>query len=247
MSLVADAHPLPLSPCRLARRLWPSSGGRGDTEKTNPLLPRATNVARSGGGLGRGASDKRLQRVALIVALGFAIAGGGLLGKGLYIHAKAWAAQLLIHRAWAAARNGERETPPWPWADTYPVARLTVPELRVDQIVLAHASGRTLAFGPAQLDGSAAPGRPGVAVLTGHRDTHFAFLEKLRPGDTAELELPSGAAHRFRVVEKRVVHADRARLPAATEDGGSWLVLATCWPFDALDPGTPWRYLAAAR
>ncbi len=193
------------------------------------------------------ASATRLRRTALVVALCFAAAGAGLAGKGFYIHAKAALAQLLIHRAWASARDGDREMPPWPWADTYPVARLTVRELGVDQIVLAHASGRTLAFGPAQLDGGAAPGKPGVTVVTGHRDTHFAFLEKLKPGEAAELELPNGAQHRYRVVDKRIVHMDRARLPEATNDGGSWLVLATCWPFDAIDPGTQWRYLVTAR
>ncbi len=193
------------------------------------------------------ASATRLRRVALAVALCFAAVGAGLMGKGLYIHAKAALAQMLIHQAWAAARDGDHETPPWPWADTYPVARLTVRALEVDQIVLAHASGRTLAFGPARLDGSADPGKPGAAVLTGHRDTHFAFLEKLKPGDVAEVELPNGAEHRYRIVEKQVVHVDQARLPQATEDGGSWLVLATCWPFGAIDPGTPWRYLVTAR
>lgn len=193
------------------------------------------------------APEKRLRRLALAVALCFAAAGAALMGQGLYIHAKAALAQVLIHQAWAAARDGDRETPPWPWADTYPVARLTVPALAVDQIVLAHASGRTLAFGPARLDGSADPGKPGVAVLTGHRDTHFSFLEKLKPGDVAAIELPNGAVHRYRVVEKQVVHMDQARLPETTQDGGSWLVLATCWPFDAIAPGTEWRYLVTAR
>jgi sortase A len=193
------------------------------------------------------ASVARLRRAALIVALGFALAGAAFLGQGVYIHAKATVAQALIRQAWGAARDGEREARPWPWADTHPVARLIVRELGVDQVVLAHASGRTLAFGPAQVDGGAEPGRPGATVLTGHRDTHFAFLKKLRPGDLAELELPNGAAHRYRVVDLAVMHADRARLPAAIETGGSWLVLATCWPFDALDPGTPWRYVVTAR
>jgi sortase A len=190
--------------------------------------------------------------LALAIALSIAAAGALLMGGGLYIHAKAALAQMLIHRAWAAAQSankgdGDRETPPWPWADTYPVARLSVPGQRVDQIVLAHASGRTLAFGPALLDGSAQPGRPGVAVLTGHRDTHFAFLEKLKPGDAAEIELPNGTTQRYRVVEKRVMHKDQARPPPETADGGAWLVLATCWPFDAVNPGTEWRYLVTAR
>ena len=193
------------------------------------------------------ASAARLRRAALLIALGLAVAGAALLGKGVYIHAKAILAQVLIHRAWATSQAGEAAPRPWPWADTHPVARLTVPRLGVDQIVLSGATGRTLAFGPARLDGGAVPGKPGVAVLTGHRDTHFAFLRKLDPGDEAEVELPDGAVHRYRVAAKLIVHKDEARLPAETEDGGAWLVLATCWPFNAIDPGTPWRYLVTAR
>ncbi len=30
-------------------------------------------------------------------------------------------------------------------------------------------------------------------------------------------------------------------------NSGARLVLATCWPSDALDPGTPWRYLVTAK
>ncbi len=193
------------------------------------------------------ASVARLRRATLLIALGFALAGAAFLGQGAWIHAKAIVAQALIRQAWGAARDGERAARPWPWADTHPLARLIVREHGVDQFVLAHASGRTLAFGPAQVDGSAEPGRPGATVLTGHRDTHFAFLQRLRPGELAEIELPNGARHRYRVVEKQVVHKDRARLSDAVNDGRSWLVLATCWPFDALDPGTPWRYLVTAR
>ena len=191
--------------------------------------------------------DARLHRTAVAIALVFALAGAGFLGKGVYIHAKAWLAQALIHQAWAARQAGDPTPRPWPWADTYPLARLTVPRLGVDQMVLAGASGRTLAFGPAKIDGTAVPGEAGVSVLSGHRDTHFAFLKDLRPNDAVAVEAPDGAVHRFRVAETEIVHQDNATLPAETRDGDAWLVLATCWPFDAIDPGTPWRYLVVAR
>ena len=48
---------------------------------------------------------------------------------------------------------------------------------------LAGVSGRTLAFGPGHVDGTPLPGDPGNSVLSGHRDTHFAFLRELRSGD----------------------------------------------------------------
>ncbi|MCC7049852.1 MAG: class GN sortase [Alphaproteobacteria bacterium] len=177
----------------------------------------------------------------------FAMAGAGFLGKGLYIHAKALVAQVLIHQAWAARQAGAPAPRPWPWADTVPLARLTVPRLQVDQMVLSGASGRTLAFGPGRIDGTALPGEAGVSVLSGHRDTHFAFLRDLRMNDVLSIETADGSVHRFRVTQAEIVHRDAATLPGEIRDDGAWLVLATCWPFDAIDPGTPWRYLVVAR
>ena len=106
-------------------------------------------------------------------ALGILLAGAGLwqLGAAGAIHAKAWLAQGLLQRAWAATLSGTAAVRPWPWADTHPVARLQVPALGVDQIVLADASGRTLAFGPGLLGGTAAPGTGGHSVLSGVQST----------------------------------------------------------------------------
>jgi sortase A len=201
------------------------------------------------GGEGTTRSDPaaRLHRTAIAIALVFGLAGAGFLGQGVWIHAKAWAAQALIRQAWAARQAGDPAPRPWPWADTYPLARLGVPRLGIERMVLAGASGRTLAFGPGRIEGTALPGEAGVSVLSGHRDTHFAFLKDLQPGDTLTLEQPGGRVDRFIVGASAVVHEEEATLPAATQDGGAWLVLATCWPFDAVDPGTPWRYLVIAR
>ncbi len=188
-----------------------------------------------------GRGDGRLTRVALAIALGFALAGAVVLGKGVYIHAKAALAQALIHQAWTQRLAGEPAPRPWPWADTHPVARLTVPRLGVDQIVLAGASGRTLAFGPAEVDGV---GLADTTVLSGHRDTHFSFLRDLKPGDGLELQDASGATQRYSVASGVVAHEAEVRL---AEPDTPTLVLTTCWPFDAIDPGTPWRYLVTAR
>ena len=87
--------------------------------------------------------------------------GGWQVGAGVWIYAKAALAQVLIKHAWDEALAGHKAMRPWPWADTYPVARLAVPALGVDEIVLAGASGRTLAFGPGHMDGTAAAGAPG--------------------------------------------------------------------------------------
>ena len=101
------------------------------------------------------------------------------LGQGAYIPAKAWLAQELMQHAWTRAGEGEARPVPWPWADTWPVARLSAMAGDVNLIVLAGGSGRTLAFGPGHLSASAMPGTAGNSVIAGHRDTHFNFLQHL--------------------------------------------------------------------
>lgn len=183
---------------------------------------------------------RRHALVALLV-----VAGVWQLGGGVYIHAKALLAQYLLERAWRETCGGDRRALPWPWADTWPVARLRAPRLGADVIVLAGASGRTLAFGPGHLDGTVLPGRLGNSVISGHRDTHFSFLRLLRLGDVLEVQRPDGIVRPYRVVDTRVTDARNAVLdlyPSQPE-----LTLVTCYPFGALLPGGSLRYLVTAR
>jgi sortase A len=162
----------------------------------------------------------------------------------LYIPAKAWLAQRLLERAWTRAEAGIVNAKPWPWADAAPVARLYAPRQQVDEIVLDGASGRTLAFGPALAAGSARPGPAGTSVIAGHRDTSFRFLQDVRIGDLLELESATGRRERFTVTRTQIVDS---RATVLRLDGGERaLVLVTCYPFDALVPGGPLRYVVTA-
>jgi sortase A len=166
------------------------------------------------------------------------------LGQGAYIPAKAWLAQELMQRAWQRAESGVAKPAPWPWADTWPVARLEARGGEVDLIVLEGGSGRTLAFGPGHVSASALPGDPGNSVIAGHRDTHFGFLRHLRPGDSLRVERPDGLRHLFTVTGIDVVDARRASIVLDTEM--PLLTLVTCYPFDARTPGGPMRYVVTA-
>src|SRR5262249_3246972 len=175
-------------------------------------------------------------RKALCIAIvTLVVTGTWQLSHGLWIHVKAHLAQHLLQRAWGRTRAGERDVKPWPWADTWPVARLTVPAHGVDLIVLAGASGRTLAFGPGHADGSPEPGAAGAAGVTGHPATHVAFLRRGRAG---------GRPAVLRVREATVVDARTAVV--ASDDAVSALVLLTCYPFDAVMAGGPLRYVVTA-
>ena len=119
-----------------------------------------------------------------------------------------------------------------------------MPTHGVDLIVLAGVSGRTLAFGPGHAPGSARPGTSGTTIITGHRDTHFRFLAALSPEDEILVEKAGGERWRYRVRKAAVVDSRRAAIRSAAGEPG--LVLVTCYPFDAVAPGGPLRYVVVA-
>ena len=185
--------------------------------------------------------SRRILQAFSLVAL---LLGTGFLLYGSYIPAKAWLAQVLLNAAWNRQLAGAVDSRPWPWADTTPVARLVQPRLGVDQIVLAGASGRVLAFGPGHITGSARPGEAGNVVISGHRDTHFRWLARLRNGDELRMQAHDGRHRRFKVTGTAVYHESDIGLldPLA----GDQLRLLTCYPFDAIEAGTPQRYVVTA-
>jgi sortase A len=178
-----------------------------------------------------------------VIALGLAIAAASSVGEAVWIWGKARLAQLLLARAWQQARAGEEAPHPWPWADTWPVARLQAPGGE-SLLVLAGASGRTLAFGPGHLAGTALPGTAGNAVVVGHRDTHFALLRQLSPGSQLVVERPDGERLTYHVVDTAIVD-ERDGTPLAPTIRPT-LTLVTCWPFEAIVPGGPLRYVVRA-
>jgi sortase A len=181
----------------------------------------------------------------LVPWLALLLLGGWQAGHGAVLYAKAWLAQLLLEDAWARTEAGAAgPVRPWPWADTWPVARLEVPRLGVDEIVLEGGSGRTLAFAPGHVDGTAAPGAPGNSIIGGHRDTHFSFLRALEPGDWIVVTTAERRRVTYQVTESRVVRDGAASI--RLDVAGTWLTLATCYPFDAIVPGGPLRYVVTA-
>lgn len=247
--------------------------GEGKSSEEWPLgvecawpQPAAQKFARRSG-LARDAivqspASRLLQAIAILALC----LGLWQLGQGSYIQAKAWLAQLLIKQAWSRTLEGEAQARPWPWADTWPVARISVPDRDIERFVLAGANGRAIAFGPGHVFGTPLPGEDGNSVIGAHRDTHFAFLRTLRPGEEIVVQnasafrrrlMPAERAlrqsqksaagiRRYRVEHSEVVDKRETRVMAQVP-GESRLTLVTCYPFDALRAGGPLRYVVTAK
>jgi sortase A len=176
-------------------------------------------------------------------------AGLCLTGRAGYLRLKSQLAAVLIERAWNRSVQGDGwPLPPWPSADTYPVARLRIPRLHYDHLVLENASAKTLAFGPARLSSSARFGEPGNLAIAGHRDTWFKSLEGIANGDTIELAWFDPRRHvlrqrAYKVTAIEVVLPDQLELLAPTPDDA--LTLLTCYPFSR-SPLSPERFLVRA-
>ncbi len=187
----------------------------------------------------------RLAREMLVAVTVLVVAAGVLqLGQGVYIKAKAVLAQHLLEQAWARTQAGDHQVKPWAWADTWPLARIVIPSQHKTYILLAGDSGRTLAFGPGHHTGSPLPGEPGNSMISGHRDTHFSFLQYLANDDEIILETVHGKTKHYQVEQGRIMSADNAWV--VDDDSVSRLTFVTCYPFNALQPGTAMRYVITA-
>jgi len=184
----------------------------------------------------------------LTAAWHFALAGK--------VYAKAWLAQELLTQAWSQSNSGLDAVKPWPWADFWPIAKLTVPRLGIEQLVLAGDSGNVLAFAPGYTRSSVSLGEPGITLFSGHRDTHFNFLKDLIAGDELLIQGPSGT-YVYQVELAHVVDQTNFSVPRSgtfltslssnqmPQHEQSQLLLVTCYPFDAIEQ-SDYRYLVLA-
>lgn len=176
------------------------------------------------------------------------LSGVSLTARAMYLHAKADLASVLIHRAWNKTVADGQPHPPWPWADTYPVARLRIPRLGYDEIVLEGATPRTLAFGPARLFSGAGLGDPGNVELAGHRTSWFRPLEALEARDEIQVQWFDARKHELRertyTVDDILIVAPE-EVPSLMSPSEDALTLITCYPFGH-SPRSPQRFVVLA-
>jgi len=170
----------------------------------------------------------------------------------IYLQIKASLAQVLLANAWENTLTiTDKKVKPWPWADIYPVAKISIPSLDLTQIVLNNDSGQALAFGPG-LNGYSNI-NDNLILISAHRDSHFKPLEFLNIGDEIHLETKVTSITkqvRFRVKKISVININEQSIldnnRPNTKLAISELILLTCYPFNSLSASTPYRLVIQA-
>lgn len=173
------------------------------------------------------------------------MAGLICVANAAYIPAKAAAAQILMERAWDKSQDTGTPVKPWNWLDTQPIAKLRVPHLKKSAVVLDVTSGQALGFAPTHMAETARPGMPGLSALAAHKDTHFAFAEHLKIGDTLYLDMIDGQVLTYKVSHMTILNRKETGVPIIKE-GHEQLALVTCYPFNAFSYGGDLRYIVYA-
>lgn len=174
---------------------------------------------------------KRLLNIVVVVSLAIGI---WHFGNTLWIYGKAHAATFLIDDSWRETLANKKTNKPWSWADTWPVAEISIPKIGLKEIVLAGDSGAVLAFGPGLSDAGDSLDGDSVKLISAHRDTHFRKLKNISIGDEIYVILPHGKKQ-YRVTDVKVVDSRSYTIDAS--DKAFDLVLATCYPFNSITVG----------
>jgi sortase A len=137
-----------------------------------------------------------------------------------------------------------------PGEDLYPeypkkgarIGSLTIPVLKQTLPIIEGTAEDDLKKGVGHYAQSVLPGEKDNCVLSGHRDTVFARLGKLKVGDRL-IARTSAGTFTYRITRIRIVHKDDRTVIVPTDH--AVLTLSTCYPFRFVG-SAPDRYVLIA-
>ena len=175
---------------------------------------------------------KRTRLLPLIVFL----FGISLTAKPTYYYMKGICAQLLLEKAWSITKRTGNSSKAWSWADTLPVAKLKIPEISLNQIVLEGEEIEAMTFGPAIIESSLESKN---VIIAGHRDSFFRNLAELKEGDIIKLEK---ADKNLSYKISNVIITDPLDTKWLEPTFNDRITLITCYPFNSIGEA-PMRYI----
>lgn len=117
-----------------------------------------------------------------------------------------------------------------PVAEGEPTARLQIPKIGVDKIVVEGVGLPDLKKGPGHYPGTPLPGQAGNAAIAGHRTTYgapFNRIDELKPGDEILVDTVQGS-FRYIVAEQLIVSPKQ--VDVLDNKGDNRLTLTACHP-----------------
>ena len=188
-----------------------------------------------------------MKRKASILSLIFllVIGGGYFAYEGLKIELKAKVAQVLLQYAWSKTLQTGKYYQPWPSFDGKPILLLEISSHNISQIVLNGTSGHSLAFGPSFHEESFLPHERKVTIISSHRDSHGVHIKKLQLGEEIKLQDQYKKWHSYIIDDFFIINVQEEKI--TMENNDQHLLLVTCYPFNAIRSGTPYRYVVSAK
>lgn len=106
--------------------------------------------------------------------------------------------------------------------------------------ILMGATEENLRGGATLYDNGVFPGEEGTAIVLGHRETTFGFLEDVNIGDEIDVETVTGT-YKFKLKKTYITNPEDESILAQEKDLN--LTLVTCYPFRYVGPA-PDRFIA---
>ncbi|MDM8562380.1 sortase [Candidatus Marithioploca araucensis] len=144
---------------------------------------------------------------------------------------RGWLAQGLLHTAWIRTQASGEHIEPWPGANIYPLARLSIPHLNIEQVVLSSAGEGMSVFALGHSKSSVLPGELGNSVLNiYHHNIFISFLNQLKEGDILLLESLRYGRWHYQVskIEKTVKKTETFWVEPSLNRR---LTLISCYPY----------------
>ena len=167
-------------------------------------------------------------------------------------------AAVSLFQAWLGQRNARREllmSPPVAYAASSistpknlrpkrgdSLAILEIDRLELSVVVLEGSDDATLKLGPGHIEDTAYPGEEGNIGITGHRDTHFRPLRRIRLKDVITLKTKASTT---RFVVNSITIIDPTEMDALDPTPETALTIVTCYPFEFVG-SAPKRFIIRA-
>jgi len=163
--------------------------------------------------------------------------------QGKEIFLKTWLSRGLLHTAWVRTQASGRIVKPWPWANTWPLGRIYVPRLKLEQVILYNNSNNILSLAPSHANSTVLPGYMGNSVLNIDRNIYFKFLKHLKTNDKIVLESFNNGRWNYTVDNIYIV--DRTTIEFVKPTLDRRLTLISCHPCESKNERR--RYVVVAK